>query len=103
MSVIEIKENEFDEKVKNSKNRVLVDCYADWCGPCQMLAPIIESLASECKECDFYKINIDTAPEVASKYEIMSIPTLLYFENNKLKHKSVGLKSKDELEELIKS
>lgn len=102
MSVIEIKENEFEEKIKNSKNKVLVDCYADWCGPCQMLAPVIEDLASETEDCDFYKINTDNAPEIVNKFEIMSIPTLLYFENHKLKEKSVGFRTKDELEELIK-
>ena len=101
MKVIQINENEFEKKIENSKNKVLVDCYADWCGPCQMLAPIIEELANEVSDCDFYKINVDTAPEIASKYEIMSIPTLLYFENNKLKQKTVGLKSKEELEQLI--
>ena len=102
MSVIQINENEFEEKIKNSKSKVLVDCYADWCGPCQMLAPIIEQLSDENPDCDFYKINVDTAPEIASKFEVMSIPTLLYFENNELKEKSVGLRSKEELEQLIK-
>ena len=102
MSVIEINEEEFDEKIKNSKNKVLVDCYADWCGPCQMLSPVIEDLANDTEYCDFYKVNIDNAPEIASKYEIMSIPTLLFFENHELKEKTVGFRSREELEELIK-
>lgn len=103
MSVIEINENEFEEKIKASKNKVLVDCYADWCGPCQMLSPVIDDLANDTENCDFYKINIDTAPEIANKYGIMSIPTLLYFKNNELKQKTVGFKTRAELEELINS
>ena len=101
MSVIEIKEKEFEDKIKNSKNKILVDCYADWCGPCKMLAPIIEEVAKNSTNCDFYKINVDEAQEIAIKYDIMSIPTLLLFENQKLKEKSVGFISKDELEALI--
>ena len=100
MAVIEIKESEFFDKIKNSKNKVLVDCYADWCGPCRMLAPIIEDLSNEVLDCDFYKINIDGASNIAEKYEIMSIPTLLYFENNVLKQKLIGFKTKEELKNL---
>ena len=103
MNVIEISEKEFDEKVKKLKGKVLIDCYADWCGPCKMLSPVIDDIASNHENCDFYKINIETAPEIARKYEIMSIPTLLYFENCQLKEKSVGLISKAQLEELINS
>ena len=102
MKVIEIKQEELEEKIKNANGKVLVDCYADWCGPCKMLAPIIEELANDTQNCEFYKINIDTAQDVAEKYEIMSIPTLLLFENNSLKEKSVGFKSRSELEEFIK-
>ena len=101
MSVIEITEQEFEEKIKNSKNKVLVDCYADWCGPCQMLAPVIEDLAKNTEDCDFYKVNIDSAPEIAKRFQIMSIPTLLLFKDHELKEKSVGLISRDELEDFI--
>lgn len=101
MSVIEIKENEFEEKIKNSKGKVLVDCYAEWCGPCKMLSPIIDQLAEEVDSCEFYKINVDEAAELAVKYDIMSIPTLLFFENGELKNTSVGFKSKEEIEEMI--
>ncbi len=101
MSVIEIKENEFAEKVKESK-KVLVDCYATWCGPCRMLSPIIDEIANENKEYEFYKIDVDDAPDMSKKYGIMSIPTLLLFENGELKEKVIGFKSKDELEEILK-
>lgn len=101
MKVIEIKENEFNEKVQSTK-KALVDCYADWCGPCKMLAPVIENLAEETENCEFYKLNIEEASKIASKYQIMSIPTLLLFENGELKSQEVGFRSKDELEEMIK-
>ena len=97
MSVVEIKENEFEEKIKNGK--VLVDCYATWCGPCKMLSPIIDELSEEVDTCTFYKIDIDDAEEVSEKYNI--IPTLLLFENGELKKQMVGFKSKEELEEII--
>ncbi len=98
--VTEITEKEFNEKI--SKGKVLVDCYAPWCGPCRMLGPIIDAVASENKEYSFYKLNVDDSEEVAVKYGIMSIPCLLVFENGELKETSIGLKSKDEVEELLK-
>lgn len=97
MAVEKINENEFEEKIKNSEKKVLVDCYADWCGPCKMLSPIIDELAEEIDTVEFYKLNVDESAEIASKYEIMSIPTLLIFQNGELKEKTVGLKSKEEL------
>ena len=100
MSVLKIDENDFDERIKNGK--VIVDCYADWCGPCKMLSPIIDEIASETKECTFYKLNVDEANLIPSRYGIMSIPTLLLFENGELKEKSVGFKTKEELKEFIK-
>ena len=103
MKVIEIKEDEFEERIKNAKTgKVLVDCYADWCGPCKMLSPIIDEVAENTENCDFYKINVDGAAGIAEKYGIMSIPTLLLFENNELKNQAVGFMSRDELEEFIK-
>ena len=101
MDVIEINENEFNAKIiENSK--VVVDCFAVWCGPCRMLSPIIDELASEYSDYKFYKLNVDNASEVCKKYGIMSIPTLLFFENGELREKTVGFKSKDELEKLLK-
>lgn len=99
--VVEIKESEFDEKVKNGK--VLVDCYAVWCGPCQMLSPIVDELAEEIKTISFYKLNIDESNEIPERYGIMSIPTLLLFENGTLKKTLVGFKSKEELEKELNS
>ena len=85
MKVIEIKETELKEKISNTDKKVLIDCYAPWCGPCRLLSPIIDELADEIDNCEFYKLNIDEAEETSSKYRIMSIPTILLFEKEKLK------------------
>ena len=98
--VNEIKENEFNEKVSSGK--VLVDCYAPWCGPCKMLLPIIDELAKEIDTYTFYKMNVDEAENISREYGIMSIPTLLIFEDGNLKDKYIGFKSKEELESILK-
>lgn len=100
MEVIEITQVEFNDKIKEGK--VLVDCYADWCGPCRMLSPIIDEVAKKTEDCKFYKLNVDDSEEVAEEYGIMSIPTILVFEDGKLKHNEVGFKPADEIEKLIK-
>ena len=101
MSVIEIKDNEFDNVIKETKGKVLVDCYATWCGPCKMISPIIDELASEINTCTFYKLDVDNAEETTAKYNIMSIPTLLLFFNGELREQITGFKTKEELIELI--
>jgi thioredoxin 1 len=98
--VEEINVENFNEKI--SEGKVLVDCYAVWCGPCRMLGPIVDEVASEVTDYKFYKLNVDEAEDVAKEYGIMSIPTLLIFENGELKNKSVGFVSKEELKELVK-
>ena len=100
MEVKEIKEEEFKEVTKAGK--VLVDCYATWCGPCKMLSPIVDEVAKEMEDVKFYKLDIDEADEVAEEYEIMSIPTLLVFENGELKNKKIGMSTKEEIIELVK-
>ena len=99
--VREINDIEYKELIKKD-NKVVIDCYASWCGPCKMLSPIIDSLADEYKDIEFYKVNVDDAEIITEEFNIMSIPTLLIFENGELKEKVVGLKSKSELEDLIK-
>ena len=81
-------EAEFDATVK--EGTILVDFYADWCGPCKMVAPIVEKLAEEYPDVDFVKVNVDEAPRLAARFEVYSIPTLLLFESGKLKDKQVG-------------
>ena len=96
-----IKDSEYKDIIKNNK-KVVIDCYADWCGPCRMLAPVVEALSDELKETVFCKINVDDAEMITGEFEIMSIPTLLIFESGKLKDKVVCLRSKSELEEILK-
>lgn len=91
-----INESEFDEVIKDSDG-VLVDFYADWCGPCRMLAPILEDINAK-----VYKINVDFCPDLARKYGIMSIPCVISFKNGKEYKKSIGLVNKEKLEELLK-
>ena len=98
--VKEIKESEFEQVVGTGK--VVVDCYAPWCGPCRMLSPVIDEIAEELTDYTFYKLNVDDAEEVSRKYGIMSIPSLLILENGELKQKLVGFKSKSELKEILK-
>ena len=100
MEVIEINENEFEEKIKEGK--VFVDCFATWCGPCKMLSPVIDEVAKENTEYKFYKLDVDEAEEVAAKYGIMSIPTMLIFDEGKLKETVVGFRTKDEIKEDLK-
>ena len=76
---------------------VLVDFYADWCGPCKMLAPILENIDSV----DILKVNVDSFPDLAAKYGVMSIPTLILFENGKELKKEIGFKNLDEIKKMI--
>ena len=98
--VKQITDKEFNEIINNGK--VLVDFYAEWCGPCKMLSPVVDELADEISDVNFYKLNVDDSDEVVRKYNVMSIPTLLVFENGELKNTSVGFKSKEEVKELLK-
>lgn len=98
--VKQITDKEFDEAIKTGK--VLVDCYAEWCGPCKMLSPVIDELSEELNDVNFYKLNVDESDEVVRKYSVMSIPALLIFEDGELKNISVGFKNKDQVKELLK-
>lgn len=99
MSVMKVNSSNFNEIIKN--NVVLVDFFADWCGPCKMLSPIIEELSNEMSDVNFVKVNIDESNEIASSYGIMSIPTLILFKNGKMINKIVGFTSKEELKKFI--
>ncbi len=99
--VNKICDKDFNDKI-NVNKKVIVDCYADWCGPCRMLSPVIDEVSNELTDCDFYKLNVDMENEVPKKYGIMSIPTILIFENGELKEQLVGFRSKDELIGILK-
>lgn len=102
MAVKQIEEKDFKKIAIESKKKVFVDCYADWCGPCRMLGPVIEEVSEENKDYEFYKLNVDDAEKVSMEYGIMSIPTLLVFDNGELVNKSVGFMSKEQVKELLK-
>ena len=97
---MEIKFNSenFEEEVLKSEKTVLVDFYADWCGPCNAMAPVIEELAKELEgKVKVGKINVDENPDIAVEYNVMSIPTLIVFKNGKEEKRLVGLRNKEEL------
>lgn len=94
-----INSSSFQQEVLQSDLPVLVDFFADWCGPCRMLGPILEQLAQQyAGRVKIVKVNVDQSPELAAPFGINSIPALLYFQNGKVKGTSVGLMSKEDLE-----
>lgn len=97
----EINEKEFESEVLNSKEKVLVDFYANWCGPCKMLRPILDSIASERSDKKIVSINVDEAEDLSAKYGIISIPCVILFQDGKEINRSVGLKSKSEIESML--
>lgn len=103
MAEIIITEENFENEVLNSDKTVLVDFWAQWCGPCRMLGPIIEEIANDYEgKVKVGKVNVDEQPNLASKYGIASIPTVIVFKNGKPENTSVGLRTKNEIEEMIK-
>lgn len=99
----EITMYDFETEVLNNSKPAIVDFYADWCGPCKMMAPVFKELSSEITDCDFYKINIDNEQDLANKYQVMSIPTVIIFKDGEPVLTSVGFLSKDDLAEKIES
>ena len=101
MSVLNIDNTNFEAEVLNSTKKVLVDFWASWCGPCRMVGPIVEEIANERPDIKVCKINVDEQPELAAKFGIMSIPTLMVFENGKLVNQSAGARPKDAILSLL--
>lgn len=99
---IKITDVNFEEEVIKSGIPVLVDFYADWCGPCKMMSPIVDEIAEEESEIKVCNINIDQAMEIAQKYRVMSIPTFIAFKNGEEAGRQIGAVSKGELLSLIK-
>jgi thioredoxin 1 len=99
---VEIEEAKFDEVVLKSKTPVLVDFWAPWCGPCRMVAPIVDELSEEYTgKVSFFKVNVDNNQKVAGKYGVMSIPTLILFKGGKPMVNIVGFKPKAELKKSL--
>lgn len=101
MSVIEITNDNFDSEVINSDKPVLLDFWAAWCGPCRMVSPIVDEIAEENPQIKVGKVNVDEQSELAERYNVMSIPTLLLIKNGEVTASSIGYKPKEDLEQLI--
>ena len=101
MKVLEINEDNFNEEVINSKTKVLVDFNAEWCGPCKMLAPVLDKLAEENENIKVVSVNVDNNSDLAKQYDVFSIPCLVVIKDGQEINRSVGLISRTELDELI--
>lgn len=99
---MEVNQNQFQQEVLEAKETVLVDFWAPWCGPCRMQTPVLEAFSAENSSVKVVKINVDDNVELAEKYNIMSIPSLLVFKNGTVVKQAVGLQSKENLAELVK-
>lgn len=97
MSVLHITKDNFEEEVLNSEGTVLVDFWATWCGPCKMLAPILDEVAAERPDVKVCKIDVDEQPELASRYGIMSIPTLMVVKEGSIVSQSTGARPKAQI------
>jgi len=95
MTVIHIDKKNFKKEILDYKGIILVDFFADWCGPCRITGPIIDKLAGEKKEVKFVKINVDKNPELASQYQVFSIPTFFIIKEGKILSQFVGAQSKE--------
>ena len=102
--IMTLNQESFKKNVLESTQPVLVDFWAPWCGPCRMVAPIVEELAKEYSaKAKFAKVNVDESPTVASSYGIMSIPTIIIFKGGKPAEQIIGYKPKNELKKLLDS
>lgn len=102
MSVITITSDNFDAEVIKSEKTVLLDFWASWCGPCKMLSPVVDEIADEIPDIKVGKINVDEENELAAKFGISSIPTLVVMKNGKIEASSVGVRPKSEILAMIK-
>ena len=101
MSVLHVNKNDFDSVVKQSSKTVLVDFWASWCGPCRMIAPVLEEVAAERPDVKVCKVNVDEEQELAISYGVSSIPTLLVFKNGQVVKQSVGAIPKQKILDML--
>ena len=101
MSYINITADNFNEEVLNSDKPVLIDFWASWCGPCRMIAPIVEEIAAERDDIKVAKVNVDEEPSLASKFGVMSIPTLVVMKNGEVVNQAVGVRPKAQILQLL--
>ena len=103
MAAAHLKAEDFENEVLKSDILVLVDFFAEWCGPCKMLSPIIDEIADELQgKAKIFKVNVDEAQEIASQYNVMSIPNMLIFKGGEVVEQMVGAVPKDQLMDKIK-
>ncbi|MBE6571396.1 MAG: thioredoxin [Ruminococcaceae bacterium] len=100
MSVIKVSKENFKE-VSNSEKLVLLDFYADWCGPCRMVSPIVEEIADEREDVLVGKVNVDEEPELSEKFSVFSIPTLVVMKNGEILEQSVGARPKAQILDML--
>lgn len=103
MTALHITQSNFEAEVLKSDKPVLVDFWAPWCGPCQMVLPIIEELANEVTDAKICKVNVDEEPELAREFRVMSIPTLLIFKDGKVAQTAIGARDKNEILEMLRA
>ena len=101
MSVVKVNKSNFEE-VMASEKTVLLDFYADWCGPCRMVSPLVDQIADEHPEYLIGKINVDEEGELAQKFDVMSIPTLVVIKNGEIVSQNTGARPKEQILELLK-
>ena len=101
MAVVTITKENFEQEVLQSAKPVLLDFWASWCGPCRMLSPVVDEVAEERTDVKVGKVNVDEQPELAGEFGVMSIPTLLVFEQGKLVRQAVGARPKARVLELL--
>ena len=97
MKALHINKDNFHKEVLNSDKPVLLDFFASWCGPCRMVAPILDEIAAEREDIKVCKVDIDEQPELASRYRVMSVPTLMVMKNGQIMEQSIGAKPKHQI------
>ncbi len=102
MAVIHLTKDNFKEEVLDAKVPVFIDFWATWCGPCQMVGPVVEEMAEEVTDVKICKVNVDEQPELARQYHVMSIPMFFVFKDGEVVKRDMGAKSKEELLEMLK-
>ena len=98
----ELNANNFDAEIKNASGITIVDFWADWCGPCRMIAPILEEVDKEVEDVTVMKVNVDKEPALADRFGINAIPTLIFFKNGEIAKQKTGLYPRDALDLIIK-
>ena len=103
MPILPLTEANFEQEVLQAEGPVLVDLFAPWCGPCRALAPVLDALAEDRPELRIGKIDVDAQPELAARFDVMTVPTLLLFRSGRLLQRMAGAKTTAELEDFLRS